>query len=163
MIETPDQTKGRFRSAMSNLVAGVAAITVGNDNTPRGLLATSVSSFSDQPPSVVVSLSHHSRTLGPLLRAESFGVHLLGRDQADVAKALAGSAVDKFAGLSWVWDEGVPRLPSALGFLRCRRSASFDCHDHTILIGDVEFVDLGDSAPLVYFRQSLNWSLSQPI
>ena len=151
----------QFRSAMSELVAGVAAITVSEDGAARGMLATSISSYSDRPPSILVSLAHTSRTRDPLLRAEVFGVHLLGREQTDVAKAFAGTSDDKFVGLRWQWDDDVPQLHSALGYLRCRRSASFEYHDHTIVVGDVESVELGGSAPMVYFRRTLNWHLEQ--
>jgi flavin reductase (DIM6/NTAB) family NADH-FMN oxidoreductase RutF len=151
----------QFRSAMSELVAGVAAITVSEDGTARGMLATSISSYSDRPPSILVSLAHTSRTRDPLLRADTFGVHLLGREQTDVAVALAGSSDDKFTTLSWEWDRDVPQLHSVLGYLRCHRSASFEHHDHTIVIGDVEFVEIGASAPMVYFRRTLDWHLEQ--
>jgi flavin reductase (DIM6/NTAB) family NADH-FMN oxidoreductase RutF len=151
----------QFRSAMSELVAGVAAITVSDDGVARGMLATSISSYSDRPPSILLSLAHTSRTRDPLLRAEVFGVHLLGREQTDVAKALAGTSDDKFTSLRWWWDDDVPQLHSALGYLRCRRSAAFEYHDHTIVVGDVESVKLGGRAPLVYFRRTLDWTLEQ--
>lgn len=151
----------QFRLAMSELVTGVAAITVSDDGAARGMLATSITSYSDQPPSVLVSLAHTSRTRDPLLRAEKFGVHLLGREQSDVADAFASTSDDKFTGLGWRWDSDVPQLHSALSYLRCRRSASFEYHDHTIVVGDVESAKLGSSAPLIYFRRTLNWHLQE--
>jgi flavin reductase ActVB len=151
----------QFRSAMSELVAGVAAITVSQGGLARGMLATSISSYSDQPPSILVSLAHTSRTREPLLNTDVFGVHLLGREQTDVADAFAGRSDDKFTNLCWQWEHDVPRLRSALGYLRCRRSASFEHHDHTIVIGDVESVELRGSTPMVYFRRAMDWHLER--
>jgi flavin reductase ActVB len=163
MSSTAEQVKliHQFRSVMGELVSGVAAITVSDDGAARGMLATSISSYSDCPPSILVSLAHTSRTRGPLLKTDAFGVHLLAREQADLAAALAGRSNDKFTQASWNWDHNVPRLNSSLGYLRCRRSAVFEHHDHTIVVGDVDSVEVAASPPMVYFRRALDWSVAQ--
>jgi 3,4-dihydroxy-2-butanone 4-phosphate synthase len=151
-----------FREAMSLLASGVAAVTVADAaGRPSGLLATAVSSYSDDPPSVLISVAHEARTHRHLLDAERLGVHLLARGQADVARKLAGKADDKFSTLAWCWDEDVPHLDSTLVYLRCRPSAKLTHYDHTVLIADVEAIEVRDAAPLLYFRRALGWRLSE--
>jgi flavin reductase (DIM6/NTAB) family NADH-FMN oxidoreductase RutF len=139
---------------MSSLASGVAVITAGRDDGhPCGLAATSVAAYSADPPSLLVSVSHTSRCHRALVESERFGVHILRADQEPIARVFAGKGDDKFDGLDWGWDEEVPRLHNTIAYLRCRRSATFERYDHSILIGDLEDgrVDGGD--PLVWLRR----------
>jgi flavin reductase (DIM6/NTAB) family NADH-FMN oxidoreductase RutF len=155
-----------FREAMTHLASGVAVITAQRpDGGPCGLAATSLTSYSAHPPSLLVSVWHASRCHDALAESDRFGVHLLKSDELALAQRFADSAMDpsgKFAGLDWSWDEGVPELAGTLTYLRCRRAENFVKYDHTILIGDLEAgrVELGE--PLVYARRRMDW-LMQPM
>jgi flavin reductase (DIM6/NTAB) family NADH-FMN oxidoreductase RutF len=152
-----------FRTAMAGLCSGVAVVTArGEDGSPCGLVATSVSSFSAAPPSVLASIGHQSRCHTALIGCEHFGVHLLSSGQADVADLFASLAEDKFAGLDWRWDEDVPAIGGVLAFLRCRRSALFELYDHSILIGDVVGGARNEGEPLVWMDRRMDWRLSPP-
>ena len=151
-----------FREAMARLCSGVAVVTARRpDGHPCGLVATSVSSFSAQPPSVLASVSHTSRCHDALAGGAEFGVHLLAAEQELLAHTFAGLGDDKFAGLEWDWDgELVPRLAGALAYLRCRRAALFELYDHSLLVGDVIGGYVGDGEPLVYMQRSMSWRLT---
>ena len=150
-----------FREAMAGLASGVAVVTARRpDGRPCGLVATSVSSFSAAPPSVLVSIGHESRCHHALAECEVFGMHLLRADQEPLARVFAGLGDDKFAGLEWDWDrDGVPQLTDVLGYLRCRRSALFELYDHSILIGDVTGGEVAPGEPLVYLARRMDWRL----
>jgi flavin reductase (DIM6/NTAB) family NADH-FMN oxidoreductase RutF len=149
-----------FLEAMSGLVSGVAVVTARRDDgQPCGLVATSVSSFSSTPPSVLVSVAHTSRCHQALADGDAFGVHVLRADQEPVARVFAGLGDDKFAGVRWEWDHDVPRIADTLSYLRCRRSALFELYDHSLLIGDVAGGALGDGEPLLYMGRSMAWRL----
>lgn len=150
-----------FVEAMAGLCSGVAVITGRHpDGEPCGLVATSVSSFSAHPPSVLVSIAHTSRCHTALVGGDRFGVHVLAADQEPVARVFASLSEDKFAGLAWGWDgDAVPRLDGALSFLRCRRSAVFELYDHTLIVGDVLGGELTAGDPLVYMSRSMRWRL----
>jgi flavin reductase (DIM6/NTAB) family NADH-FMN oxidoreductase RutF len=144
-----------FREAMAGLVSGVAVVTARRDDGhPCGLVATSVSSFSANPPSVLVSVDHSSRCHRALVDGNTFGVHVLTRDQEQLAHVFAGRGDDKFAGVDWTWDEGVARIGGTLSYLRCRRSALFELYDHSLLVGDVTGGTIEVGEPLVYVRRS---------
>jgi flavin reductase (DIM6/NTAB) family NADH-FMN oxidoreductase RutF len=151
-----------FREAMAGLCSGVAVITARRpDGEPCGLVATSVSSFSARPPSVLVSVDHGSRCHGALVDGDTFGVHVLAADQESLARVFAGRGDDKFAGVEWSWDEGVARIDGALSYLRCRRSALFELYDHSLLVGDVTGGALSDGDPLVWMGRSMGWRLCE--
>ena len=158
-----DAVARTFRDAMAGLASGVAVVTARrSDAHPCGLVATSVSAFSADPPSVLVSIAHVSRCHEALTVADTFGVHVLAGDQEPLAHVFAGRGDDKFAGVEWSWDAEVPRIAGTLSYLRCRRSALFELYDHTLLVGDVLGGELGDGEPLVYMARSMAWRL-EPI
>ncbi len=100
-----------FREAMAGLCSGVAVITARRDDgNPCGLVATSVSSFSANPPSVLVSVDHKSRCHRALVDGDRFGVHVLTTEQEQLAHVFAHRGDDKFAGVEWSWDDGVARI-----------------------------------------------------
>jgi len=157
-----DGVEQTFRDAMAGLASGVAVVTARRDDErPCGLVATSVSSFSVAPPSVLVSVAHTSRCHAALTERDAFGVHLLAADQERLAHVFAGLGDDKFAGVDWSWDDGVPRIARTLSYLRCRRSALFELYDHSLLIGDVTGGSADGGDPLVYMSRSLDWRLQR--
>jgi flavin reductase (DIM6/NTAB) family NADH-FMN oxidoreductase RutF len=150
-----------FREAMARLAAGVAVVTARRtDERPCGLLATSVSSFSASPPSLLVSVAHSSRCHEALTDGDAFGVHVLAADQEALAHVFAGLGDDKFAGVGWDWDDGVPQIHGVLSYLRCRRSALFELYDHSVLVGDVTGGAVREADPLVYMARSMRWRLT---
>jgi flavin reductase ActVB len=153
-----------FREAMTRLASGVAVITARRmDGLPCGIAVTSLTSYSANPPSLLVSVWHESRCHDALAECERFGVHLLRSDELALAHRFADRELpDKFDGVDWSWDEDVPELSGTLAYLRCRRAASFPKYDHTVLIGDLERGRLEQGEPLLYARRRMDW-LMQPM
>ena len=161
-LETVSDALALFRDAMAALCSGVAVVTTQRDDgAPCGLVATSVSAFSADPPSVLVSVGHASRCHQALTDRDHFGVHLLSAGQSDLAEEFAGLGDDKFSSFDWAWDSDVPILGGVLAYLRCRRSALFELYDHSILIGDVVGGSRSDGKPLVYMDRSMGWRLEE--
>ena len=154
-----------FREAMTHLASGVAVITARrSDGEPCGIAATSLTSYSAHPPSLLVSVWHGSRCHRSLAESERFGVHLLRSDELHLAQRFADREMDpagKFDGVDWGWDAEVPELARTLAYLRCARRANFEQYDHTILIGELEGGRVEQGEPLVYARRRMDW-LMQP-
>ena len=158
-----DGTEALFRDAMAELCSGVAVVTAMRaDGHPCGLVATSVSAFSASPPSILASIAHSSRCHTALVDGERFGVHVLASDQEEIADTFAGLGDDKFAGLDWRLEDGVPRFEGSLSFLVCRRSAVFELYDHTLVVGDIAGGEVRGGDPLVYMSRRMGWRL-EPI
>ncbi|MFD6109967.1 flavin reductase family protein [Streptomyces yangpuensis] len=151
-----------FTEAMSRLVSGVAVVSARRgDGRPSGLLVSSVCSYSAAPPSVLVALARTSRTCREITAGPDayFGVHLLARSHAALARTFAGSSRDKFADVLWDWDGTVPRLAGVPVYAKCRAGAVLPHGDHVIVVGEVVGCTVAEDDPLVYFRRRLDWSL----
>jgi flavin reductase (DIM6/NTAB) family NADH-FMN oxidoreductase RutF len=160
LADSLDTTEEIFREAMSSLASGVAVVTARRpDGHPCGLAATSIASYSAHPPSILVSVAHSSRCHSALTESDHFGVHILRADELEVAHVFAGKGDDKFGGLKWRWDADVPELEGALSYLRCRRAATFEKYDHTVLIGDIEAGRFEEGEPLLYAQRRMDWLL----
>jgi flavin reductase (DIM6/NTAB) family NADH-FMN oxidoreductase RutF len=153
-------TPEEFRTVMAELASTVAVVTAAAGEIPVGLTVSSLTSYSDQPPSICFNVREASRSHGALTQATSVGVHLLAEDQWEVAKAFSSSAADKFTGLRWEWDGGLPRLAGGLAFLRCAPVAVFRHGDHSILVAEVRRACALGGHPLVYRRRSAGWRVA---
>jgi flavin reductase (DIM6/NTAB) family NADH-FMN oxidoreductase RutF len=152
-----------FRAAMRQLTGAVCLITHTAQGGRAGLTATSVSSLSTDPPSLVVCINRASTSSPGFAVGVAFGVNLLGAHQQEFADRFAGrggvSGAERFAEGRWV---GAPLL--------CDSPAAFDCevediierHTHAIVIGRVRRAAAREQGgALVYWRgayDSLGWS-----
>ena len=100
---------------MSLFATSVLAITVADESgRPRGLVATAVCSYTVSPPTMLVSISHDSRSLNVLEHAETVGIHILDDSQDQTASILAGKGEDKFSQFAWEWEGAVPVIRDSL-------------------------------------------------
>jgi flavin reductase (DIM6/NTAB) family NADH-FMN oxidoreductase RutF len=153
-----------FVDVMAELPAAVAVITTRRGEQPMGLSVTSFGPYSADPPSAMVSVSHHARSYEPLLAHEWFGAHLLSGDQEELALRFASRDEDKFAGLAWRWHADVPRLAGAAAFLLCHKDRVLTHGDHTVLIGEIREVETVEGAePLVFLRRRYRWRLVEDL
>ncbi|MDX3225019.1 flavin reductase family protein [Streptomyces sp. ME19-01-6] len=148
-----------FRQVMSGHAAGVAVVTAGRAGSPAGLTVTSLTSFSDLPPSICFNIGVTARSHQPVINADAIGVHMLAAGQRRIAEVFSSRVDDKFSGLDWSWDGSVPRLPGALAYLLCLPVAVFRHGDHSLVVAEVKRMEAAEGSPLVYLRRSLGWQL----
>jgi flavin reductase (DIM6/NTAB) family NADH-FMN oxidoreductase RutF len=134
-----------FRGAMRHLTGGVSVITAGRGKDITGMTVTSVSSFSVDPPTLIVSINRDASSFPLIRRHGVFGVNILAADQLDIAERFAGKGglkgADRFAGARWVTAvSGVPLLVGALSAVDCEVEEIFERHSHGIIIGRVRDV-----------------------
>jgi flavin reductase (DIM6/NTAB) family NADH-FMN oxidoreductase RutF len=147
-----------FRLAMRELVAGVCIVTTGLGAARAGLTATSVSSLSMAPPSLLVGIQCTSRALKALTAFGTFGVNLLAGHQRDIAERFAGrvglQGDARFDDSEWTTGHsGVPLLPSALATVECTIERVMEWHTHRVIIGAVSSMQVrGEADALVYWR-----------
>jgi flavin reductase (DIM6/NTAB) family NADH-FMN oxidoreductase RutF len=148
----------RFKDSMRHLAGAVSVITVGHGADRTGFTATSVSSFSIEPPSILVSLNRSSSSWPVLQRYGTFAVNVLAHDQHHIADRFAGrggaKGGERYQGAKWQeLVTGTSALSDALTVLDCELDEAIDRHSHSILIGRVRAITLrGEAQPLVYWR-----------
>ena len=82
-----------------------------------------------------------------------FVVNILNGSQAGAAEKFASPFTDKFGDVEFQPGiDGLPVLKDALASLECRLTFSYHGGDHSIFVGQVENVTVGDGDPLIYFR-----------
>ena len=147
-----------FRSAMRELASGVAIVTSGRGDAVSGCVATSVTSLSVAPPTMLICLSLGSTTLARVREFGAYAVNLLGGQHHDLIGRFSGR--DNIHGLArfelgdWApLASGAPILGDALAAFDCRVEQIIEHRTHAILIGAVEAIrhDKGNS-PLVHWR-----------
>lgn len=129
----------RFLGAFRNHPGGVAVVTADAGDGPVALTATSVSSFSAEPPMVMFSASSRSSSTPTIKRADSVVVHLLDENDLALAQLGATSGVDRFADKE-SWDRlpsGEVRFHRAASWLRCRVVRQTEVHGSLVVLAEV--------------------------
>ncbi len=142
-----------FRESMSRLAAGVTVVTTELDGRPWGLTVSASCSISMDPPLILISLASKAASTHAIIKNDRFSVSVLAEDQIDVAKAGAKAGAPKFFE-EFTESKGNANysVKSALANIHCKVYKVVEAGDHTIFIGLVENVELGESkSPLLYF------------
>ncbi|NKB52844.1 MAG: flavin reductase [Rhizobiaceae bacterium] len=143
-----------LRDALGSFATGVTIITAAGDNGLRiGLTANSFSSVSLNPALVSWSLASHAPSMPIFQNCSHYSIHVLRRDQEDLAIRFSQSRDDKFEGVQVI--EGVggaPVLADCLANFQCRNAYRHAGGDHIIFLGAVEKFELGEGAPLIFHR-----------
>lgn len=138
----------QFRMALRLRPEGVTVVTASDEfGHLLGLTVSSCTSVSLDPPLLLVCILNRSPLLGPLRAGACFTVHLLSAQQEEVAKHFATRMIDKFEDLDLrfrITSSGCPRLDGALAALECSTQDLFPGGDHTIVVGRVIDVCLGN-------------------
>ena len=150
MTESRSVQPQTFRDMMASVCAPVTVVTTTNDDTPVGATVSSFASLSLDPPLVTVAFNRGSAVLAQIMAAQRFGVNLLGHGQADLAVLFATRDVDRFAQTDWHYDNGLPRLDGAAGWLDCDLHEAIAGGDHMLLFGHVVGASRAELPPLVY-------------
>ena len=135
---------------MSRVPSGVAVVTVDTNRQPLGLTVGSLVALSLEPPLVAIVVSRQAAMHELLRETGGFAVSILAARQERLAQHFArgvppiamwrGIAVQ--AGVS-----GAPLLEGALGWVECRLRDELAVGTHTLFVGEVLRIKLGEDAP----------------
>lgn len=145
----------RFRDAMARVPSPVVVVTTAVDGLPHGTTVSAFASLSVAPPMVMLALDHRGAMKDHLALVGRMGINVLAADQTDLATRFA-SPVDRFAGVRWWTDGGVPRLADAAAFLRCDELEFRPGGDHEIVLGTVSAAEPQREASLVHHLRTFH-------
>jgi flavin reductase (DIM6/NTAB) family NADH-FMN oxidoreductase RutF len=140
----------RFRDIMASTPAPVTIVTTVSTAGPAGATVSAFMSISLEPPLVAVSLRSGSRLLDLIEASGAYGVNLLAEAQSELALAFARPRPDRFDGVAWLLDHGLPRLEESSAWLACELDSAVEAGDHKILVGRVTAGVCCTRPPLVY-------------
>lgn len=145
-----------MREGMRRLASGVSVIST---KTPAGdrfaMTATSVTSLSAEPPSLLVCVNRDTSMFEAVKDGGDFCVNVLQTAQQDVSNKCASGdqGEERFEVGNWLERDGLPYLDASLAVFICKQDKSIDYGTHRILIGEIKRVlvdESGEIDPLVY-------------
>jgi 3-hydroxy-9,10-secoandrosta-1,3,5(10)-triene-9,17-dione monooxygenase reductase component len=135
----------RLRAALGRFATGVVFVTTEVGGTPLGLIVSTFTAVSLEPPLVSFCPARDSLTWRRMRTSGRFDVHVLAARHAGFARYAAERGADRFAGAG-------PALRDALAVLECEIDAEHAAGDHWIVVGRVRELHLpADHPPLVYW------------
>lgn len=160
----PTVAPPEFVRTMARVPTPVTVVTtVDTDGRRWGFTASSFSSLSVDPPLILVCPAKTASCHGAFVSAGRFLVNVLSAGQSEIASHFARSGHDKFADSAMApCESGLPGLPDATARIACALHAVVDGGDHSILVGRVESVAVGDREPLVYYNRAFTRPASDP-
>jgi flavin reductase (DIM6/NTAB) family NADH-FMN oxidoreductase RutF len=142
-----------FREVFGRFATGVAVITSAGPSSVGGMTANALCSLSLDPLLALVCFENRARTLPIVRDAGRFAVNLLASDQADLAGVFASKLPEseKLEGVAHRLEDGVPVIEGSLAWAVCELRELIAGGDHTIAIGLVTSMGLGDGEPLLWY------------
>ncbi|MFT4088344.1 MAG: flavin reductase family protein [Gordonia sp. (in: high G+C Gram-positive bacteria)] len=143
-----------LRRIFGEFPSGVVVVAATGPAGPVGLIASSFTSVSLDPPLVSVNVARTSTTLPRLRSLESWGVSVLADRQYDVADLLRRPAETRFDGLAWrATHDGAIHLDDAAAHFTTRLHSLVPAGDHFIALLSIDHhATTADSEPLVFHR-----------
>jgi flavin reductase (DIM6/NTAB) family NADH-FMN oxidoreductase RutF len=125
---------------MGALSAGVAIIACGEDEARAGCTASSLTSLSLAPPTLLVCLARSSSTLARLRETRAFSISLLAARHQALAHRFSGHSgvhgARRFDTAQWTTlSTGAPLLADAVAAFDCLVEEVIERHSHIILLG----------------------------
>ena len=151
MGATPDPEL--FREVFGRFATGVAVITSAGMDGAGGMTANALCSLSLDPLLALVCFDRGARTLPLVREAGRFAVNLLASDQERLAGVFASKLPEgeKLEGVPHRFEQGVPIIDGALAWAACELDDLIAGGDHTIAIGRVIALGLGEGQPLLWY------------
>ncbi|MGH2883384.1 MAG: flavin reductase family protein [Solirubrobacteraceae bacterium] len=143
-----------FREVFGRFATGVAVITSATSAASGGMTANALCSLSLEPLLALVCFENNARTLPIVREARRFGVNVLSAEQEELARVFASKLPEseKLDGVSHRYLAGVPIIEGALSWVACTLRELIAGGDHTIAIGEVVAMGLGEGEPLLWYE-----------
>ena len=152
-----DLNKG-LRLGMRRLATGVCVISTRDDtDSPYAMTASSVTSLSDEPPSLLVCVNKSAVIQPYLVKGQMMAVSILNATQQAISDRCAQKTTmaERFSEGAWVEHEiiRVPYLSTPQAIFFCEVDNDYFTYGtHSIVIGRLLEVIIGDNPidPLIY-------------
>ena len=140
-----------FRRCLGQYGTGIAIITTETEGRRAAMTVNSFASVSLDPPLVLWSIGHTSRSTSLFKEARCFAVNILASTQMDVSRHFSSKVEDKFAEAAWSRGTvGAPLLDGCLAHLECEPHAQVEAGDHIIMICRVRRASRFEGEPLLF-------------
>ncbi len=145
-----------LRVAFGHFPSGVIAIAAESPDGRFGMAASTFVPVSLEPPLVSFCVRNGSRTWPRLAALPALGISVLGEDHHRVARTLAATSGDRFAGVQTVSSEsGAVFVSDSCLWLETVIEQSVAAGDHSIVVLRIRDITMHhDVAPMVFHRST---------
>jgi flavin reductase (DIM6/NTAB) family NADH-FMN oxidoreductase RutF len=149
-----------MKEGMRRLASGVSVVSACADQGMRtAMTATSVTSVSDTPASLLVCINRETSMHNILAKGGEFAVNLLHHEQMNISNhcAMGDQGEQRFSLGQWqtYGEQNIPYLADSLVAFICRQAKTVTFGTHEIVIGEILQVMIDDSEkidPLLYLN-----------
>ena len=145
-----------YRHALGRFATGIAVITTRAEGFDHAMTVNSFTSVSLDPPLVLFCCEKIARFHEAVTASGTWVASVLSAEQADASRWFAKRGRpfdDQFAAFAThpatVVD--ATALSGSLATIECRTVGAYDGGDHTVVVGEVVAVAVGEGEPLLYF------------
>lgn len=139
-----------YRKALGHFTSGVTVITTAIHGTVHGMTANAFCSVSLNPPLVLISIDKKTAMHELLAQSGFYGVSVLTQNQEAYSRHFAGKPQENLP-IRFTWQKNCPLLEGSLAQLVCRITDTHPAGDHTLYIGQVEYLSYSDGQPPLLF------------
>jgi flavin reductase (DIM6/NTAB) family NADH-FMN oxidoreductase RutF len=152
MSASPDDAidPREFRNTLGRFASGVTVVTTEHAGQVHGMTANAFMSVSLNPPLVVVSVNHRANLHHLLPQSGRYGVSILAEEQEGYSNHFAGRQVGGLE-VKFVRRRDMPLIDGAVAHLVARLVEAHPAGDHTLYLGQVEFLEWRDARPLLFY------------
>ncbi|USQ98293.1 flavin reductase family protein [Caulobacter sp. RL271] len=147
-----------FKEVLAHLASGVAIVSCWDGDTPRGLLVSSITGLSVEPPRFLFCVRKEAGCHDALLTRSHLGVALLGSTDEDEALRFASShrAGERFTLERWRRAASAPVYRGGLASAVCEVEQVVDAATHSIFIVTASEVAFAPGPALVSWNRALS-------
>ena len=155
-LAPPDTLVSDFRHAMRRLAATVTLVTTSDEQGERyGMLATSVTSVTMEPPMLLVCVSRSAHVHPTLMARKSMCINVLLDEQASLVRAFSSSLPHEERFANAAWDNhaafALPYLRDAQALFFCEVDQVIEAGTHSVVLARVlESRSMDVVRPMVY-------------
>ncbi|MBR8457089.1 flavin reductase family protein [Burkholderia dolosa] len=154
---TPQDVAKQLKNVMRGVAASVVVVSTGSrDTTQHAMTASSFTTVSMDPPTVLLCVGKQTGMHQPVKNNRSFCVNVLRHQDKPMAISCSTSdSVDRFANDQWSHrpNDGMPYIEDAQASLFCTTLHELDVGTHTIIVGQVHDIRGGaEQDPLIYLN-----------
>lgn len=157
-IQANPELGAQMKEGMRRLASGVSVVSAALDGVRYAMTASSVTSVSDSPASLLVCVNREARFSQPMHGGDHFCVNLLSVAHQNISNtcAMPNEEETRFATGNWSLDEktGLYYLDDAQASFICKKVKCIEHGTHDIFIGDIEhiYINSDDINPLIYLN-----------
>ena len=154
-----NENEVEFKAAMRALPAGVSAVTTGRGEEVAGLIISSLTSISAEPPLVGFFINESSSIVPALLANGRFVANVLGEEHQEVMSTFLCEKQGRARFSKGNWGSGLHELPvlnDALASVECDIVNTQALGTHRMIVGKIRRATSRQASPMVNFNAGMH-------